>query len=429
MSVLWITADQIACPASPGRAGTEVLVRTTPDSCEILAVGSQADIAPHPEAARAERRDLRGHILIPGLVNAHTHLDLTAIGPRPRPSGQPFSKWLDSVRTSRTNGADDIAAAVEMGIRASLRGGVVAVGDIAGRFRTEPLDALRASPLMGVSYLELFGLGMFQKLACSQIDSIRESVDAGDGSPSQRVRMGLSPHAPYSAGPDVFSRSASMGVLVSTHLAESPEEHRIICDGDGPMRDFLRSVGVWSPTATKHFSGHRSPIAMAMPWLRMAPWVVAHVNDCSDDDLKDLASTRCSVAYCPRSSAYFENDKAFGPHRYREMMAAGINVCLGTDSVLNLPPGPESERISTLDEMRLLYRRDSSDPRVVLAMATTHGARALGLDPAEFTMRPGIVAGIVAVPVDSSTSRLDPAERILRSDGAPELLWPRVVRT
>lgn len=362
---------------------------------------------------------------MPGLVNAHAHLDLTAVGPQPRASGQTFPDWLNGVRLARRDDAEGITEAVEMGIRASLAGGVVAVGDIAGRSRTEPMRALDRSPLEGVSYLEAFGLGARQPAAITALDAALASITQA---PPTRFTVGLSPHAPYSTGADIYEHIARKpAVPKCTHLAECPEERRMVCHGDGPMREFFESVGAWGDLAGTHFGGHASPVAMAMRWIAREPWLLAHVNDCSDDDLRALATTTCSIAYCPRSSSYFEHHTAFGPHRYREMIAAGINVALGTDSVLNLPPGPESERISTLDEMRFLFRRDGVDPRLLVRMATINGARALGLDPARFTMAPGPVAGIVAVPVEGATRILDPAERIARSESAPKLLWPRVV--
>lgn len=419
-------ADGLGCPVSPDPRGTCLLVRVAGDACSILGVGSREDLRAHPEAALAEEMDLSGHVVLPGLVNAHCHLDLTAIGPQPRASGTAFPEWLDGVRRARLTVQDGVAEAVRAGVRASVLGGVVAVGDIAGSGRSDPLSVLRDSPLEGVSFLELFGLGGRQAGAIERAD--REAREVG-GERSQRVRRGLSPHAPYSAGPDLLRHCAQLAatrsVPVCTHLAESMEEREWLCSGTGRMREFFRGLGIVDAEAEAHFGGHASPVQMALPWLSGAPWVLAHVNDCSDEDIRALASTTCSVVYCPRASWYFEHHKEFGPHRYRAMVAAGINVALGTDSILSLPA--DTERLSTLDEMRFLHRRDEADPWVLLRMATVHGARALGLKPEGFVLRPargGTVAGLVAVPVEATTRDKPPMVRVLESDEPPVLLWP-----
>ena len=132
-----------------------------------------------------------------------------------------------------------------------------------------------------------------------------------------------------------------------------------------------------------------------------------------------LAETGTSVAYCPRSSHYFRNHESFGPHRYRDMLAAGINVCLGTDSIVNLPPD-ESDRLSTLDETRFLCRRDGTDPLTLLRMATVNGARALDLDPDLFIFRSGLphpVAGLIALPLDPSHQSSSPLGSALNAPG------------
>ena len=421
-----IVAEGLGCPMSPEAPGTSLLVRVAEDACRILGVGSREELRAHPEAALAEEMDLSGHVVVPGLVNAHCHLDLTAFGPHPRASGTPFPEWLDGVRRARLAAPDGVAEAVRAGIRASVAGGVVAVGDIAGSGRPEPLSVLRESPLAGVSFLELFGLGDRQGGAIERAD--REALEVG-GETSPQVRRGLSPHAPYSAGPDLFRHcarlAASRGVPVCTHLAESMEEREWLCAGTGRMREFFRGLGVVDAGAEANFGGHASPVQMALPWLTAAPWVLAHVNDCSDEDIRALASTTCSVVYCPRASWYFEHHKEFGPHRYRAMVEAGINVALGTDSILNLPAG--TERLSTLDEMRFLHRRDAADPGMLLRMATVQGARALGLKPESFLLRPtrhGAVAGLVAVPVDATTREKPALVRVLESDEPPVVLWP-----
>jgi cytosine/adenosine deaminase-related metal-dependent hydrolase len=136
------------------------------------------------------------------------------------------------------------------------------------------------------------------------------------------------------------------------------------------------------------------------------------------------------VIYCPRASAYFAAERDFGPHRYREMLAAGITVALGTDSIVNLDtPG----HISTWDEMRLLHRRDRADPVTLLKMATINGAAALRREIAPFTLATmGTLAGLVAIPVPNANPNANPSEMLAealagatRRDGEipiPELL-------
>jgi cytosine/adenosine deaminase-related metal-dependent hydrolase len=236
------------------------------------------------------------------------------------------------------------------------------------------------------------------------------------------VRLGLPPHAPYSCGPDVYRFAAASGLPVATHLAETLEELRFVANADGPLANLLRSIGVWDETITA-LGGH--PIDALADALAAAPFVLAHLNYIEPRHIDRLAQWSIAVAYCPRASAYFGHPHPgtaefpnTTPHRYRDMLAAGINVALGTDSIvcLNTP-----DRISVLDEMRLLHERDDADARTLLRMATTNGARALGFDPDLVTFAPGTTAGVLALPIDPASS-VDPLTQALRSDAAPTWL-------
>lgn len=162
----------------------------------------------------------------------------------------------------------------------------------------------------------------------------------------------------------------------------------------------------------------------------MAPFLVAHVNDADDAAIRTLAHTRASVVYCPRASAYFAADRRFGPHRYRDMLTAGVRVALGTDSVVNLDT---PDRISILDEMRLLHRRDATDARTLLTMATVNGAAALGLNPGWFRLRtaPQRLAGLISIQIGGGTGGEtggktgDALDRLMCSEATPELLLHR----
>jgi len=151
--------------------------------------------------------------------------------------------------------------------------------------------------------------------------------------------------------------------------------------------------------------------------------LAVHVNDCTDEELNLLAESNVTVVYCPRASEYFGHERRVGGHRYREMIEAGIPVALGTDSILSVP-APQAERLSTLDDMRLLYKRDRIDARRLLGLATTAGADALGIEPDLFRFREGQMAGILTVKVGRDANLIDPLRAVFESDAAPELMWP-----
>jgi len=370
-------------------------------------------------------------VLIPGLVNAHAHLDLTHIGPLPYDPAGGFVGWLGQVVNRRAPEADGVRASVRDGIARSLRGGVVALGDIAGVCRTEPIEELRDSPLIGVSFLEFFGIGDRAEGVRAHVSETLDRAAASLGG-QQRVRLGLSPHAPYTVGVSSYrwaqQQCAGRGMPLCTHLAESPEEHDLAVTGGSAFVGLLQRLGVWDDSVAAEFGHGQTPVGRLSQILSDGRVLAVHVNDCSDLDLDTLRATGAQVIYCPRSSAYFQHERRFGPHRYRDMLSAGITVALGTDSVLNLPP-QECDRISTLDEMRFLHRRDRTDPATLFAMATAAGARVLGLDESlfRFPEREGLMAGITAVGVDRPNPP-DPRRAALESTQTPMLVLPEIPR-
>lgn len=383
-----------------------LLLRIHPDRVvEVLAVG-EPGVLDTPDLPRADRTvRLPDHLLMPGLVNAHTHLDLTHIGPVPHDPREGFVAWVDHIRASRRDAPADISASVHLGIQRSLAGGTVAVGDIAGaphgRLTDTPARVLAESPLAGVSFLEFFGIG---RSAAGTVERL-EHWATHDLPPLRRtlastpVRVGLQPHAPNTVDLGVYRWAAALAeryeLPLATHLAETPEERAFIAEASGPQRAMLERFGLWDDSAAHHIGRGLHPVAHLARLLRDHRFLCAHVNDATDEAIATLAATRTPVVYCPRASAYFGASDNFGPHRYRDMLAAGVRVCLGTDSIVNLDT---PDRISVLDEMRLLARRDGTDPRMLLAMGTTHGAEALGLNPETVTLLPGPLAGLLAVP-------------------------------
>lgn len=371
----------------------------------IVAAGAPPAVPRPADALVIERDDL---VVFPALVNTHCHLDLSHLGPRPFDGD--FTRWIDGVRAGRAAGPDEIAEATGRGVALARAGGTALVGDIAGMGSAVPARVLRAEGLPGVSYMEVFGLGDGQERAIAALRRV-----AGEPAEADGVRQGLQPHAPYSCGPEVYRAAATLGRPLATHLAETPEEERFVRAGAGPLAEMLREMGVWNETIPP---AERHPVDAVLEWLGGAPVLAAHANYLGPEHAQRLASASASIAYCPRASAYFGHPRdGASPHRYRALIDAGVNVVLGTDSLVCLDT---PDRISVLDDMRLLYRRDGTDPRLLLRMGTTAAARALGFDEAGYDLRPGPSAGILAVTIDPRAP--DPLAALLRSDAAPAWL-------
>lgn len=428
-----VDADTVRTP--PGSGGA-VLIATPEgpgdDRCRLIAAGEPSRVGTRPEATAATRIAMPDRVLIPALVNAHAHLDLSPLGPRPYDPAAGFPGWLGSIRSARAETRSAPGEGVAMGCRLLRRGGVGAVGDILGGGVDDwraGLEALHASGLEGVAFLEVFGAGQREPRA---IEAMREAARSDWTATRDRLRVGLQPHAPYSAGPGVYREAGALrsarSIPVATHVGESIEERHFVRVARGDLRAMIEAMGLWDPLIEDTIGHADTPIGHVARALAGGPWLAVHANDCSDDDIGALARTGASVVYCPRAAAYFGHERTLGAHRYRDMIDAGVNVAIGTDSILCLPPtGAESQRLSPLDEIRFLRRRDASDARTLLAMATVNGARALGLDPRRYTLTPAQdagVAGILSVDVSATDPRQAPEARVLESDAPPQWVRP-----
>ncbi len=304
--------------------------------------------------------------VLPPLVNAHAHLDLSGVGPQPAAAS--FPAWLEEVVLPIRQRGDD-AEAIAKGIDLALAGGTAFIGDIAASDLA--VKMVQRSPLGGVSF--------------------RECIASGDQEAAVMAQMphmpgGLQPHALYSCGRDIFTAAIASGRPLSTHLAETQEEVEFTISGGGAMAAWLE--GYWGTGQLPQWGGH--PVDVLLDMLGSRPLIAAHCNYLEDRHIDRLAESRITVAYCPRASAYFGHDD----HRWREMLDAGVSVALGTDSLLCLDT---PDRVSVLDEMRYLWKKHKTSAADLLAMATTHGAAAVGVDRSRVTLEPGEVAGLLAV--------------------------------
>jgi cytosine/adenosine deaminase-related metal-dependent hydrolase len=204
-------------------------------------------------------------------------------------------------------------------------------------------------------------------------------------------KPGLSPHAPYSAHPELVAElsrlSASAQVPLAMHLAESQEELELLESGGGPLVDLLKELQAWAPEAIPR--GVR-PMDYLRTLAKADRALVAHGNFLSPDEIAFLGAhaDRMSVVFCPRTHIHF------GHPRYPlgQMAAAGVNVALGTDSRASSPD------LSLLEELRVVAARfPDVAPETVLNMGALAGARALGLESELGSLSPGKLANLTVV--------------------------------
>src|SRR5579872_5610129 len=334
---------------------------------KILDVGGRADLRARHEGVVI--RDLGNAIILPGLVNAHTHLELSDCRRGEPPVGG-FASWLvGMLRRTRISPEEmerAVTEAVKIGVEQSIRFGVTTVGDISRQCGlTRRL--LRESPLRVVSYGEIQAMAQRRELLEERLATAADETSA-----SARLTIGITPHAPYSVEPLGYRRcletARSRGLPLATHLAETPDEATFLESHSGPLRELWDQWLTWDDSVPK-FSG--GPIRYARELgLLDYPTLLAHVNYCNDDELAILAAGKASVVYCPRTHEFFGHP----PHRWREMISQGINVAVGTDSCASSPD------LNLVDDLRLLHRQFPDEPVELLwEMATVRAARAIGL--------------------------------------------------
>lgn len=403
--------DAVGTTARPGA----VAVR----SGRILAA-SHPDRLPRRLTQKAQWIDLPGALILPAMVNAHAHLDLTAVGPIEYTGD--FGQWLGQVMATRQAGRGEVAESVRHGAAMSLDAGVGWVGDIA--HKPEAVAARRTCRLPGVSYLEAFGIGTKQQEGIAQLDDALKDIpyDTPIHDLARGIVVGVSPHAPYSVGPGIYDHACDLSrnraYRVCTHLAETREEIDFVRDNAGLFRELLERFGLWDDSITPT---SKHPIDFFEPFLKHSRWLIAHANYIEDHHLDLLHRTDTSVVYCPIASEYFGHTG----HRYRDMLDAGVNVCLGTDSMMCQSPDAV-QPMSILPVMRRLFHRDGTDPQTLLEMATVNGMRAMELSEYDATLRRGAPALLAAVDIVADDPT-DPLEQVLTGDAPMRMLeLPRV---
>ncbi len=370
-------------------------------------------------------------VICPGFVNAHTHLELSMLAGRVPPCGD-FVDWLRRLvraLSAEPTTRERIHEAVRKGVTESLRWGVTTVGDITRRPQWTR-EVLAASPLRGVSFGEVISIGTRRHMLADRLDAAvyagwptcsvprpsgwptfskvgsrfgiadRAPTSKDVGHPDERIRAGISPHAPYTVEPDAMracaERARASNLRLCIHLAESADEELFTRSCEGPFAEHLRELGVWDDAIP---AGGCGPVELALrTGLLGKQTVIAHANYVSDADVKRIAASGAAVAYCPRTHGAFEHP----PHRFRDMSAAGVNVCVGTDSLASNPS------LSILDELRFLRRcRPDLPAEQVMAMGPLRGAYALGFEQETGSLTVGKSADLVVIPLERAGARLE----------------------
>ena len=375
---------------------------THPPSLRSGAAGHAARSTQH------ETIDLGDVLLLPGLVNAHCHLDYTDMaGELPPP--KTFTDWIAAITAHKTNwNYSDYARSWLHGAHQLLKTGTTTVADIEAMPDLLP-EVWEATPLRVFSFLEMTGI----KSRRHPKEILREAVEKISSLRHPRHRAALSPHAPYSTLPELLRLTANISrkrkIPVSIHVAESAQEFEMFQQAGGRMHDWLARN-----ERDNTDCGHGSPVAhLARNQLLGENVLAIHVNYLARGDATLLAKNKTHVVHCPRSHDYFGHQ----PFPRARLANAGVNLCLGTDSLATTrKTGKQKPELDMFAEMRTLADHDKSvSPPEILQMATVNGARALGLAGKIGELSKGAFADLIAIPFAGKFSRAP--EAVLEHSG------------
>lgn len=350
-------------------------------------------VGPRASAPPGGDYELGESILLPGLVNAHTHLELTAM--RGFLEDAQFTGWIDKLRQSRNEVLTEemLLDSARFGIVEGLEAGITTYADTCSSGVV--LQALREQGVRGIMYQETFGPDPSH--ADTAMADLEARINQLEPEQTDLVTLGVSPHAPYTVSDRLYQATArfadSRGLPMAMHIAESEAEHEIVTNGNGEFADRWRRRGI---AVAKRA---RSPIELLdrLGALDREPLLIHCVRvDAADIDI--MARRGCSVAHCPASNAKFGH----GIAPLLPIVAAGVRVGIGSDSVAS------NNRMDILDEARLAVlihraatqRHDAFGAHQALELATIGGARALKIDSRVGSLEVGKDADLVAFTTD-----------------------------
>jgi cytosine/adenosine deaminase-related metal-dependent hydrolase len=375
------------------------------DGGRVAAIGRRG-VAP------AGERDLGDVALMPGLVNAHTHLELSYLRDAV-PPGSSFVDWIRSVIAARRQRPDPAASEILQGVSRAIEEavacGTALVGDISNTLVT--FGPLARSSLAAMVFNEVIRFN--GAAAAAAVEQASRQLEAL--LPTDLVRVSLAAHAPYSVAPLAFREirraiDRDPFARCSVHLSESAEEVEFIRTGRGPWRAMLEELGSWDPSWVP-------PAVSPVQYLDDSGFLdervlAVHGVQMSSSDLARLAARRTTLVTCPRSNRY----TGAGAPPLEAFYASGVRVAVGTDSLASAPS------LSVFDELAAMRALAPMLPAsALLDSATRQGARALGFDADYGTIEPGKLARLLTVAIPPRTD--DVEEYLVSGIEADQIGW------
>jgi cytosine/adenosine deaminase-related metal-dependent hydrolase len=369
---------------------------------KIQALGPDRAVPCPPNVPAAELGDA---VILPGLINTHTHLELTGFEGQV-PEGD-FAAWIRRLRQLKTTrGAAEYVEAARRGLAACYAAGVTTVADTGDSGAT--IRALAEAEGSGLAYQEVFGPHPDQ--AEESLSALQAKVRDLCPLASGRVRIGVSPHAPYTVSSRLFSAVAAWSraerLPLAVHVAESPAETQFLHAGSGPFADAWQARGIPLPDS----KGRSSVEWLAEHGVLSERSLCIHAVQVSAGDIQRVADSGAAVSHCPLSN----RAHGHGVAPLRSMLDADVRVGLGTDSVVSVG------RLDLLAEARAAAAIGALGPKEAIELCTLRGALALGIDSETGSLRVGKWGDCTAIRIPSTKTA--PEDLVLASSPEDVLL-------
>ena len=371
----------------------------------IIDVGKFADVE---KRSGGEILDLGEQAVLPGLINAHCHLDYTCLRGK-IPSQKTFVEWIRAINAEKAKLSDaDYLASIKEGFAEAKGFGTTAIAN----FEAFPELITQVEPSIRTWWFP-------ELIDVREPERAKEMVDRAVVSLKAAENRGLAPHAPFTTSARLYRYTVEVAqredLLLSTHLAESQEEMSMFRDGAGALHEFVKEVG-----RDVSDCGGTTPLARFLEIVKDPSvslhstrtdkqWIAVHLNELSarDFDLLERSKHRLHIVHCPRSHAFFGHS----PFMFEELRELGLNICLGTDSLAS------NVDLNLFAEMRTFQRNwPEVSPQDILSMITVNAAAALGKPDVLGRIRQDFFADLVAIPFSGSFEHL--FDEVIAHEGA-----------